>query len=101
VTFTHDLEQLYRTYRNLYPGKKFELPGNAEIFVVENKRIPFGDFLKYPEDISLIGSTWDASIYIDVSVWNERVGSFGREIGRLWSDISARYPDDPARWSKP
>jgi hypothetical protein len=87
----HDLQQLYNTFSNLYQGKKFAFSCSVPQLIEDNKKLPFEDFLKYPEDITKIGSHWNASVHIDVVTWYRQAKLFAADVERLWPAAKERY----------
>ena len=95
----HDLKKLHGRYRKRYPDNEFAFRSNVAGFITENEPLPFYDFVKYPERISKIGKTWNASIYIDVEQWYAAVGRTRDDLTRLWPMILARHPRDASQWT--
>lgn len=88
----HDLDQLYRTFLNLFPGKQFEFAAPIAAFIEAHADNPFHIFLKYPEDESQIGVTWNASVTIRPEDWLLKIAVFKVDMNRIWPRMQERYP---------
>lgn len=79
-TNTHDLNQLYNEFKNLYPSKKFQFKGKIEEICEKDKQRPYSEFQKYPVDKS--GNLWVPSFY-DLHLWKSQLAFFKGDYERL------------------
>lgn len=86
---THDLSQLYGTYRNQYAAKRFAFSKSMEEFVLEDPSKPYFSFLKYPEDEK--GKPWPGNSHISIDVWRNEIAAFVASRDQLESEIKSRY----------
>ena len=89
VDRSHDLNQLYRTYRNRYAAKRFAFSASMEGFINSGSETPYFQFLKYPENET--GVTWQGNVHFDVATWSHEINAFAAEMNRLQPLIKERY----------
>jgi len=91
VTSTHNLEQLYKQYKKLYPGKKFEFEGEISSVIGPHQSTPYNEFARYPTDHA--GQPWPGYTHVDIAIWYERLDAFHKDFERLEPLIKDRYPE--------
>jgi hypothetical protein len=89
VTSSHNLEQLYNQYKNLYPGKKYEFEGEILSLINSNPNTPHNEFARYPTDHA--GRPWPRYTHVDVVIWYERLSTFKKDFDRLEPLLKERY----------
>ncbi len=85
----HFLDELYKQFKNLYPGKKFEFTGSITEMVQRSNQTPFNEFANYPTDQS--GNPWEGSCFIDIVTWFEQASKFVEDFKRLKPLMKERY----------
>jgi HEPN domain-containing protein len=90
ISPSHDLEQLYRQYKKLYPGTKFEFTGDILSVVTPRSDMPHNEFPRYPMDHA--GKPWTGYTHVDIAVWFVRLDDFEKDFDRLQPLMQDRYP---------
>ena len=85
----HNIQQIYREFSNLYPGKKFQFEGRIEEAVTQDPNRPHGEFTRYPIDKS--GSVWMGHFDFVLELWLEQMQAFRKDFERLTPLIEERY----------
>jgi hypothetical protein len=98
VPRTHDLKKLLARFDSVYSGPAFSLETDIAGFIRENEKLPFANFLKYPEVIADVGKTWDGSVYIDVREWAAHAARACSRVVLLWEHILEKYPRNLDFW---
>jgi len=63
----HQLQQLFRQYRNLYPGKSFDFTCAVNELVEPSHRTPNNQYARYPTNKE--GKPWEGYTHIDLAIW--------------------------------
>lgn len=80
-TNTHNLSQLYREFKNLYPGKGFSFIGKIEEVCEEDSQRPYSEWNRYPIDSS--GNLWSKPLFYDPHLWASQLILFKEDYDRL------------------
>ncbi len=86
----HRLQELYRQFNNLYPGKKFQFSASIEDMLTPSERTPANEFARYPTDQS--GKPWAGNSHIDLVIWFDQAFKFLDDFKRLEPLLKERYP---------
>jgi hypothetical protein len=81
----HELQPLYRRYRNLYPKKKFDFTGRIVETVKENTKSPHSEFPRYPVDRK--GNVWEGYNAYTLETWLTETEHLREEFQRLIPQI--------------
>ena len=86
---THELQELYNRFRNLYPGKQFEFESEITSVVRPGPTTPHNQYARYPTDIS--GRPWQGHTHIDLVLWCMQLRRFDEDFRRLEPLMKQRY----------
>lgn len=95
VNVSHDLQQLYNHFKNLYPGKKYEFEGDVSNAVRPSPLTPYNEFARYPVDHT--GLPWQGNTHIELTTWYKQVCLFINDFERLEVLLKQRYPNASKR----
>ena len=89
IANTHNLQELYNQFRNLYPGKNFEFEGDIVNAVRSTTVTPYNQYARYPTDLG--GQTWQTYTHIELVTWYNQIRRFARDFERLEPLLKQRY----------
>jgi hypothetical protein len=84
-TITHDLSQLYREFKNLYPGKKFSFKAKVEEVCSEDTQRPYSEYSRYPVDSA--GNLWSKPSFYDLHFMASQLILFKNDYVSIMSQI--------------
>lgn len=89
IPTSHNLQELLRQYRILYPGTRFEFACAVDDLVTPTKRAPNSQFARYPVDKD--GKPWEGHTHIDIILWREQSEKLLKDLRQLEKSMRERY----------
>jgi len=87
----HRVDEIYKQFINLYPGKKFEFRGRIDEFVKPMPQAPVDQYARYP--VTRDGQAWSGNTHIDIAIYYQEASKFKDDYARLKPLIKERYGD--------
>jgi len=88
----HRIDEIFKQFINLYPGKKFEFTGSISEFVKPMPQAPVNEYARYPADQN--GQSWLGHTHIDIAIYYVEASKFKDDYSRLKPLIKERYNKD-------
>lgn len=88
----HHLKQLFRQYKNLYPGKRLDFTCAVNELVEPSKQILNNQYSRYP--MNKEGKPWEGYTHIDLAIWYTQAVKLLDDFQRLEPLMKKKYPDE-------
>jgi len=87
----HRIDEIYKQFIKLYPGKKFEFNGKIDEFVKPMPQAPVNEYARYP--VMKDGQAWIGNTHIDIIIYYIEASKFKDDYTRLKPLIKERYKE--------
>ncbi len=89
----HNIQDLFKKFRKLYPDKQFPLKGSFGGLPApsDKSKKPYGEFGRYPTDKS--GNLWKGNYHLDLIKLYKQTCLYKEDFIRLRPLIKRRYPE--------